>query len=140
MSAPFSVTRHVEFHDTDMAGIAHFTSYFRFMEEAEHEFLRHLGLSVFDQSSAPHISWPRVSVGCDFRAPARFEDEVRIAVLVKELGEKSVTYQFDMYCGDRLLAEGYMTSVCCEFTGKERPRSTIIPDWLRAKLEPFRNA
>ncbi|MHC4772214.1 MAG: acyl-CoA thioesterase, partial [Planctomycetota bacterium] len=29
--------RRVEFHDTDMAGIVHFTAYFRFMETAEHE-------------------------------------------------------------------------------------------------------
>ena len=43
---PFTTTRRVEFGDTDMAGIMHFANFFRFMEAAEPDFLRSLGLSV----------------------------------------------------------------------------------------------
>jgi acyl-CoA thioesterase FadM len=57
----------VQWHDTDAARIAHFTAYFRWIEEAEHEFLRHLGLSVLACDGAGEISWPRVSVGCNSR-------------------------------------------------------------------------
>ena len=39
-------TRRVEFADTDAAGIAHFSAFFAWMEETEHEFLRSRGLSV----------------------------------------------------------------------------------------------
>ena len=40
MATPFRVTRRVEFHETDMAGIVHFSNFFRYMEFAEVEFLR----------------------------------------------------------------------------------------------------
>ena len=40
MTTAFHTTRRVEFADTDMAGIVHFASFFRFMESAEHDFLR----------------------------------------------------------------------------------------------------
>ena len=39
MPEAFRCTRQVEFNDTDMAGIAHFTAFFRWMEEAETAFL-----------------------------------------------------------------------------------------------------
>ena len=42
----FRVKRRVEFADTDMAGIVHFSAFFVYMEQAEHELLRSLGLSV----------------------------------------------------------------------------------------------
>ena len=45
----FLTTRLVEFSDTDMAGIVHFANFFRFMESAEHAYLRGCGLSVVSQ-------------------------------------------------------------------------------------------
>ena len=42
----FRTTRRVEFRDTDMAGIMHFSAFFTVLESVEDEFLRSLGLSV----------------------------------------------------------------------------------------------
>ena len=49
MPTPFRISRFVEFADTDMAGIMHFSAFFRFMEGAEHALLRSLGFSVFTE-------------------------------------------------------------------------------------------
>ena len=46
MSYEFQITRRVEFSETDLAGIMHFSNFFRFMESAEHAFWRSLGFSV----------------------------------------------------------------------------------------------
>ena len=40
MACEYRHLRMVEFADTDMAGIVHFSRYFRYVEEAEHAFLR----------------------------------------------------------------------------------------------------
>ena len=72
MATKFVTTRRVEFSDTDAAGIMHFAAFFRLMEQAEHELLRSVGLSVHDVAS--QISWPRVSAKCDYQSAARFED------------------------------------------------------------------
>ena len=42
----FQTKRRIEFCDTDMAGIVHFSNFFRYMEAAECELLRTRGLSV----------------------------------------------------------------------------------------------
>src|SRR5436190_7767131 len=90
----FRTTRRVEFSDTDAAGIAHFTAFFRWMEQAEHELLRSVGLSVFMEVEEKEITWPRVSSKCDFRSMAKFEEELQIGVNVSRLGEKSITWSF----------------------------------------------
>jgi 4-hydroxybenzoyl-CoA thioesterase/acyl-CoA thioester hydrolase len=128
------LTRRIEFRDTDAAGIAHFSTFFNFMEEAEHEFLRRRGLSVYLHDEAGAISWPRVSAKCDYVSAVRFEDELTIEVSIARLGTKSVTYAFTMSCGDRLVAKGEMTSVCCRVSSSGPPVGIAIPDFIREKL------
>lgn len=43
----FTWNRRVEFAETDAAGIVHFSSFFLYMEQAEHALFRSLGLSIF---------------------------------------------------------------------------------------------
>jgi acyl-CoA thioester hydrolase len=89
----YRVTRDVEFSDTDMAGIMHFSNFFRFMEAAEHGFFRSLGLSIHTTDPEP-LGWPRVHADCDFRFPLKFEDSVEVRLLVREKREKSIVYSF----------------------------------------------
>ena len=72
MAEPFRTIRRVEFHETDMAGIVHFSNFFRYMEAAEHEFLRSRGLSVVLDWEGQRLTFPRVAASCDFRRPLRF--------------------------------------------------------------------
>ncbi len=137
MSARFKTIRRIEFRDTDAAGIAHFSVFFTMMEEAEHELLRHVGLSVHMNDGEQTISWPRVSASCEFRGPAAFEDELEIDVQIARLGEKSVTYEFRFSHENRLVAEGRMTSVCCQLEPGNPPRSIPIPTPIAAKLRGF---
>jgi acyl-CoA thioester hydrolase len=90
----FTITRRVEFSETDTAGIVHFSNFFRYMEAAEHAFFRSLGFSIHDRGQAEGLGWPRVHASCDFKAPLRFEDLVEIRLLVREKSERSLAYLF----------------------------------------------
>src|SRR5688572_19668694 len=109
----FTTHRRVEFRDTDAAGIAHFSVYFNYMEQAEHELLRSLGTSVFTSDELGTISWPRVAVACEYRGALHFEDEVEIQVAIERLGEKSVSYVFEFVKDGKEIARGKITAVCC---------------------------
>ncbi len=137
MPSTFTTTRQVQFRDTDAAGIAHFTAIFAYLEEAEHAFLRHVGLSVHLSDQRETISWPRVSAQCDFKSAVKFEDVVEIAVGIERLGGTSVTYRFEVSDRGRAVAQGRMTSVCCRIRPGEPPQAIAIPDWVRAKLAPY---
>jgi acyl-CoA thioester hydrolase len=138
----FRTSRRVEFRDTDAAGIMHFSVFFLFMEEAEHEFLRSVGLSVVLEETAGGdvrqiLTWPRVHCECDYVSPLKFEEIVEIGVSITRLGEKSVSYRFDFEREGKKIATGQVTAVCCRIRGTGHPKSTEIPDEIRAKLAPF---
>ncbi len=130
----FKTTRRVEFCDTDMAGIVHFSNFFRFMEAAETEFLRARGLSVKMDWEGQTIGFPRVSASCDYASPARFEDVLDVAVSLDRLGTKSVTYAFTFSRGGALIAQGKVTSVCCQVGADQAFEAIAIPEGYRAKI------
>jgi len=98
MASTFEKEMIVEFSETDMAGIVHFTQFFRYAERTEHAFLRSLGMSVVDGHSGDadgnRHGWPRVHASFDYVAPLRFEQTFRVVLGVERLGERSVHYLF----------------------------------------------
>jgi len=133
MKSPYQTIRRVEFRDTDAAGMVHFSVFFTYMEQAEHALLRELGLSVVMTVGGQTISWPRVSAQCDYRSPARFEDELVIVVRVARIGDKSVTYGFEFHREDTLLAVGTLVAACCRLD-VEQPYAVTIPPEIISKL------
>src|SRR6202795_4716976 len=91
----FRTSRIVEFGETDMAGIVHFSNFFRYMESAECAFLRSLGLGVKLEWEGQTLGFPRVAATCDYLRPALFEDILDVDVTTIRIGTKSVTYGFD---------------------------------------------
>lgn len=137
MSDAFHCQRRVEFCETDAAGIAHFSAYFQYMEQAEHALLRHLGTSVVSVNEAETISWPRVKATCDYTAPVRFEDVIDIVVRIERLGNKSVSYVFDFQMQEQSVAMGRMTAVCCSIVHESPPKSIPIPSWLVEQMREY---
>lgn len=128
-------TRRIEFVDTDMAGIVHFSNFFRFMEAAEVEFMRSRGLSVAMNESGMKVSFPRVGASCDYVHPARFQDVLDIEVRILRIGSRSVTYGFEFFCQGKKLAKGQVSSVCCRILPENRLESMEIPAEYRKRLE-----
>ncbi|MBY0588665.1 acyl-CoA thioesterase [bacterium] len=124
----------VQFVETDMAGIVHFSNFFRFMEEAEDAFLRHVGVPLVGDIEGKHVSLPRLSASCDYRHPARYGDRLQVAVQIKELREKTIRYRFRFSTDQHLVAEGEILAIYCEFA--ERLRSIPITPAMREKLLP----
>jgi acyl-CoA thioester hydrolase len=116
MACEFRFTRRVEFHETDMAGIVHYSNFFRYMESAEHAFFRSLGQSVVLKHFDPPLGLPRVHAECDYLQPLRFEDEVEIHFLVAEKRPKTLGYVFCFHKVNAdpavLVARGRLTVVC----------------------------
>jgi acyl-CoA thioester hydrolase len=137
MSTAFLTSRRVEFSDTDAAGMMHFVAFFRMMEQAEHDLLRSVGLSVVMHDAEGKISWPRVAAKCDFQAAARFDDQLQIEVRIARLGERSITYAHRFLRDGAVLASGEITAVCCRIREGELPQSMPMPPTFAEKLKPF---
>lgn len=113
--------------DTDAAGIWHHSTAARWMEEAEAELHRRLG--IIDETFG---NTPRVNLQFDFRTPLHFEDEVDIAFAVMSVGDTSVTYEMTGTRDGVTAVTARMTTVLIDGeTGAKRS----WPDHLRRALE-----
>lgn len=132
----FRTTRRVEFADTDMGGIVHFSRFFVFMETTEHQFLESLGAGLHEEIDGVETGWPRVDVACTYLSPARYGDRLDIRLLVARQGRSSMTYAFECRCGERLVARGRLTSVHCQFLAEGGMRSIPVPAALADRMTP----
>jgi acyl-CoA thioester hydrolase len=106
----FRYRRRVQFAETDMAGITHFSNFFRYMEEAEHALWRAAGLTI--ARPGEKIGWPRIAAAFDFRAPLRFEDEFEIEVRVAAVSRRTIQYGFTVTRGETTVGTGSITIAC----------------------------
>jgi len=139
MAYEFKAVRRVEFSETDMAGIVHYSNFFRYMETAEHGFFRHLGYSVVMHHFETPVGWPRVHAECEYRQPLHFEDEVEIHMLVSEKKSKSLSYvfKFRKLNGPEPLevARGSLTVVCVTKQSDGKMAAAHIPKEFADKIE-----
>lgn len=133
MPVEFRMTRRVQFAETDLAGVLHFSNYYRYMEELEHAFLRSIGLSVVQGTHAETISWPRVATSCEYFAPAHFEDELELRLTLANVGRRSVTYEAEFFKGAERIALARTTAVCCRMRGGTFT-PVPIPEDIRTRL------
>ena len=122
-----------------MAGIMHYSNFFRFMETAEHGFYRSLGFTVANMAAHPRLGWPRVHAECDYKKPLRFEDVVEVHLLVAEKRTKAVRYVFRFRKLNEEppveVARGELVIVCVEHLPGGRIVSTGIPPEIAEKLD-----
>ena len=133
MQTEFRIIRRVTFAETDLAGVMHFSNYYRWMEEVEHAFLRSLGMSVVQDHGETTYSWPRVVTSCEYLAPVRFEDEIELYLSVACMTDKSITYEIEFLHKGQRVARGRMKAVCCMMSGGQFT-SASIPDFIRQKF------
>ena len=135
MANEFRYKRRVQFAETDLAGIVHFSNMFRYLDEAEHALWRDAGLSIVHAGS--DIGWPRLSAALEFRNPLRFEEEFEVWVRIAELKTRTIEYEFTLVRGKSVIAVGTMTSICVRKQPDGTMRAAEIPADVAEKLEPY---
>lgn len=119
----------IAFGDTDASGWMHFPNVFKYVEAAEHTFLRSLGILVFDRSQG---GWPRVKVACDYKRPFQCGDQFEVLLGISRIGASSISWDFEVLNAARETAAfGSMTNVRVDHEG--RPK--LISDEERQQLE-----
>lgn len=116
--------RRASFADTDAAGVVHFSRLLCYVEEAEHEMLAHLAIPVLAEGG-----WPRVNISCDYLAPVRLGDVVKVAIFPDKVGNSSVLWGFTMMSQDLEVAKGSVKTVRVNAEGKPEP---ISDEWRRS--------
>jgi acyl-CoA thioester hydrolase len=120
-----TITRRVEWADTDAAGHHHHGAVLRWVEAAEAELLRRIGQDgLFGRI-------PRVRYEVDYRTRLWFGQEVRVELAIGRVGRSSVRYDFVVHGGHVVAATGSMHVV---LAAPDAPSARPWPDEVRAVL------
>ena len=127
--------RRVDWGDCDAAGIVFYPNYFRWMDSVFHQLTESVG---FDQRRLQEefslLGTPLADAGCSFKAPARYGDDLEVAVAVTRVGESSLSLLYRFACGERAVAEGREARVFVQASVSGLAKAPI-PAPLRQKLE-----
>jgi YbgC/YbaW family acyl-CoA thioester hydrolase len=131
--------RKIEFSETDMAGLVHFSNYFRYMETAERDFFEAAGLDLIQTGAGPLRGWPRTRAECKFSAPLHFGDTIEIHLAVLAVKDRSLEYRVRIFRlnadGSRTQAgKGQLTTIHAERLASGELRSIELPEEVRERI------
>jgi YbgC/YbaW family acyl-CoA thioester hydrolase len=134
--APFVVREYVRWGDVDPEGIIRYDAYTRFMEMAEGDFFRAIGLKYSHVFERYHIGIPRRAMHMEFLSSPVLDEELEVRVYVSHVGTTSLTMNFDFFgTGGVMRAVGHLVIVCVDLAGrKKRP----WPPELLERIAPYR--
>jgi Predicted thioesterase len=132
---PFVTTEHVRWEDIDLAGIARYGSYTRFLDVAETDLYRSLGKPLSVLHAEYKVWLPRKVMHIDYFLPARLDDELTIAAYFSNVGRTSVTLNIDLLRADRktLIGAAYLVLVCVN-TAMEK---TALPPAFKSLVDRY---
>ena len=134
MPKELTLRRRVQFSETDVAGIVHFSNYFRYFEDAEHALWREAGLCIHEKDSP--IGWPRIAASCEFHRPLRFEQEFDVVVRIAEMTNRTITYAGEITSKSERVATGSWKIACVNKLPDGTMKSTAIPEHVASRLAP----
>jgi len=132
MAEPFSYRQRVRYVECDALGVVFNAHYMSYMDQALTELFR--GFGGYGRLLESGLDMMVVEARLRFFAPARFDDEIDMEVLVTHLGTTSMISRHRIRRRDELLMEGDLAHVWVQTATTAK---TPIPDWARNGLAPW---
>jgi len=117
-------------------GIAYYGSYLDFIDVAQAEYFRNLGILTHNTGARKLFDLAVVKVTLEYKSPAKIDDLIDVQIRVQEMGSTSMVKRWEIYRSgtNKLLASGETISVNYEsVSGESRP----LPDEIRRDIETY---
>lgn len=111
----------VRYAETDTMGVVYYANYFVWFEVGRCDLLRAVG-STYRELEARGVLLPVIEAHCEFRDPARYDDELEIATTGALLSPVRVEFRYEVVRrADRtLLATGRTVHAAVDSQGRPR--------------------
>jgi acyl-CoA thioester hydrolase len=123
----------VYYEDTDAAGIVYYANYLKFAERARTEMLRAAGIEQRRLAEETGLGFVVSRFACEFRAPARLDDQLDVVTRVDRLRAAAVEARQEVRRDGGLLAGIDVVIACVARDG----RPARIPPPLRRAFAAF---
>ena len=133
MSERFVHRLRVRYNECDVQGIVFNANFLVYFDVALNELLRR-ALGSYRTLHEAGLDMLVLEATVRYRAPARFEDELDVALVPEPLGRSSMVCHAAITRDDAPVAEGRLVHVFADLATQQKCE---IPDWVRAKLDPW---
>jgi 4-hydroxybenzoyl-CoA thioesterase len=134
-----TMTRRVEFGDTDAAGVVFYPNYFRWFDQATHELLRSISYPASRMFKEGFII-PLVETHAEFLSPVFYDDLISISSRIAEVRTRAFRVQHQIRKGEELVCDGYEVRMWVRTAPGEELVPEPIPDSLRRALSSQRTS
>jgi acyl-CoA thioester hydrolase len=132
----FKHTLRVRWKECDIQGIAYYGSYIDFIDVAQAEYFRNLGILTHQANDRKVFDLAAVKVTLEYKSPARIDELIDIFLRVEKIGRTSIDKRSEIYRSDtdELLCSGQSISVNFD---SELGKSRDVPAEIRAIIDKF---
>ena len=124
----------VQYYETDQMGVVHHSNYIRYFEVGRTELIRRLGMSYGELEDSGTVM-PITSVEVRYFYPARYDEVLRIKIVVKEMPKVRMVFYYEIFNEKgKLLADG---STTLAFLNKETGRPQRTPEVMTQLLSQY---
>ena len=128
----YSFPVRVYFENTDAGGVVYHGEYFKFLERARTEWLRHLGFDHQALARNHGVIFVVTSMAIEFAKAARLDDTLAVSVRLESLGKVRCVFLQEVKREDEVLVKAKVTVASLT---AESFKPAEIPEALRRKME-----
>ncbi|MFN2617515.1 MAG: acyl-CoA thioesterase [Thermoleophilaceae bacterium] len=133
MADPFVHELRVRYGECDLQGIVFNANYLLYFDVAITELWRD-AVCPWQEMAERGVDAVVAEANLRFRAPARYDDVLRLQARVTRLGDTSVTTEIDVVRDGTTLVQGRLEHVFVDATSWKR---TEMPAWIRDGLSRY---
>ena len=124
----------VRYAETDQMGVVYYANYLVWFEIGRATYCRERGFS-YASLERDGFRLMVADVHCRYKAPARYDEPIRIDTTLKELKKKTLTFEYRIFheTSGQLLAQGTTKHVCTNSEG----RLVRLPEAFIQCMTPF---
>jgi acyl-CoA thioester hydrolase len=132
LKPPQMITVRVRYAETDKMGVVYHANYFTWFEIGRCELLRAIGRSYRDME-ASGIGLPVIEAHCEYKSPARYDDELVVKTRGTLLSPARVGFDYEISrpSDATVNAVGRTVHAAVDATG----RPCRLPDYIRELLQ-----
>ena len=129
---PQTINIRVRYAETDKMGVVYHANYFMWFEIGRCELLRAIGRS-YREMETDGIALPVIEAHCDYRSPARYDDELQVKTTGRLLSPARVEFAYEIArpADGVVNATGRTVHAAIDTTGQP----CRLPDYIRELLE-----
>ncbi len=132
----FKHTLRVRWKECDVQGIAYYGSYIDFIDVAQAEYFRNLGILTHQANNRKVFDLAAVKVTLEYKSPAKIDELIDIFLRVEKIGRTSIDKRSEIYRSDTEELLCSVQSISVNFDS-ELEKSRVVPAEIKDIIQQF---